>query len=382
MYIEIQKDVVQDAIEKRELDVNESMDFLIQMALCARQGKHIVSVPCLVSQTFQNDLSEVIGKGYVSSLNYFNQKRYSYGIYIDHLLVKCYISYTYDENLPSEIIQISPQLYCRLEPWVETYILTENLVDSAFYIHCAYYFANNVILNGRKNDHSFTFCFYPLMGGGATIDTVMKNEIEKGQHFCLSLVDSDKKYDGDTMIGETAYKLVELVKKENPLTCKVYVMEKVREIENLIPRMFVEEFGDNTGFIHIFDLNPSFFDMKVGLSLGELYDENVCDYWKSILNEPELFEERDNIVQHCTAKKEYDSQIKRKAPLKKGFGSGLLSLVIGDIDFSREMKKYNPRMIDALYNIKPDDLTANQNEEWLKIGRQMFSWTCCLKVKF
>ena len=51
MYIEIQKDVVQDAIEKRELDVNESMDFLIQMALCARQGKHIVSVPCLVSQT-------------------------------------------------------------------------------------------------------------------------------------------------------------------------------------------------------------------------------------------------------------------------------------------------------------------------------------------
>ena len=67
MYIEIQKDVVQDAIEKRELDVNESMDFLIQMALCARQGKHIVSVPCLVSQTFQNDLSEVIGKGYVSS---------------------------------------------------------------------------------------------------------------------------------------------------------------------------------------------------------------------------------------------------------------------------------------------------------------------------
>ena len=100
------------------------------------------------------------------------------------------------------------------------------------------------------------------------------------------------------------------------------------------------------------------------------------------MNEPELFEERDNIVQHCTAKKEYDSQIKRKAPLKKGFGSGLLSLVIGDIDFSREMKKYNPRMIDALYNIKPDDLTANQNEEWLKIGRQMFSWTCCLKVKF
>lgn len=382
MYIEIQKDVVQDAIEKRELDVNESMDFLIQMALCARQGKHVVSVPCLLNQTFYNDLSEVIGKGYVSSLNYFNQKRYSYGEFIAHLSVKCYVSYTYDNSLSSQIIQISPHLYSKFEPWVETYILTENLVDSAFYIHFAFYYANYVVLNGRKNDNSFTFCFYPLMGGGATIDTVMKNEIKKGQHFCFALADSDKKYDGDAMIGETANKLVELLKKEKPLNCHLYVMEKVREIENLIPKKFVEEYGDNTGFFQIFNLNPSFFDMKLGLTLGELYDDNVCNYWKELLNEANLFDERDNIIQQCATKKEYDTQIKGKAPLKKGFGSCLLSYVIGDIDFSKGMKKYKPRMMDALYNIKPEELTAEQKEEWCKIGQKMFSWTCCLKVKF
>lgn len=68
-------------------------------------------------------------------------------------------------------------------------------------------------------------------------------------------------------------------------------------------------------------------------------------------------------------------------PLKKGFGSSLLSLVVGDIDYEKDLKKYNPKMQDGLYHVIPSELTVEQREEWKNIGREIFSWTCCLKAK-
>lgn len=51
-------------------------------------------------------------------------------------------------------------------------------------------------------------------------------------------------------------------------------------------------------------------------------------------------------------------------PLKKGFGSSLLSLVVGDIDYEKDLKKYNPKMQDGLYHVIPSELTVEQREEW------------------
>ena len=96
------------------------------------------------------------------------------------------------------------------------------------------------------------------MGGGVTIEKVLHGEIKREQHFCLALADSDKKWDGDTNVGDTAQKMLDLMKNENPFNCKLYVMSKVREIENLIPRKFVEKFGDKTGFIDIFNYKIGF----------------------------------------------------------------------------------------------------------------------------
>ncbi len=48
MFIEINEDIIKDAIEKKDLPANTTKDLLIQMALCAKQGKHIVSVPCIL----------------------------------------------------------------------------------------------------------------------------------------------------------------------------------------------------------------------------------------------------------------------------------------------------------------------------------------------
>lgn len=383
MFIEINEDIIKDAIEKKDLPANTAKDLLIQMALCAKQGKHIVSVPCFLNnKAYCKSISDLIGKSYFAALDYFNHKRSGYGAVLNHLSVRGFITYEKTSVLPNNFIRIIPHKHSSFEPWVETHVLTENLVDSSFYIHLAYYYFNTEILTGRKRRFDFGYKFYPLMGGGVTIEKVLQGEIKREQHFCLALADSDKKWDGDTNVGDTAQKMLDLMERDHPFNCGLYVMSKVREIENLIPRKFVQKFGDNTGFHDIFNYNPSFFDMKIGLCLSELYHNKVCKYWKDMFNEPTLFQERTSIRQQCQNKKDYDKAVKGKAPLKKGFGSNLLSLVAGDIDYEKDLKKFNPKMQDDLFHVVPSDLTTEQQEEWKNIGQLMFSWTCCLKAKY
>lgn len=383
MFIEIEEDVIKDAIGKKDFDVNESMDLLIQMAMCARRGKHIVSVPCLLTnKAYRKDVVKLIGKGYFSALDYFNQKRIEFGQILRHLSVKVFITYEDASYLPNNSIRIIPHQVPNFEPWVETHVLTENLIDSSFYIHLAYYYFQTEVLGGRKGSSALGYKFYPLMGGGVTIEKVLQGEIVRGQHFCLALADSDKKYKGDIKVGDTAQKMIDLMNNVKPFNCSLYVMEQVREIENLLPRKIVEKFGDKTGFMGIFDLDPSFYDMKVGLSLTELYHQTVYEYWRNMFNDPTLFQERDRIKQQFPEKKKYDEKVKGKAPVKKGFGSNLLLKVIGNPDIDEELKRFKPKMVQDLFRVSPDDLTPEQQEEWKNIGQLMFSWTCCLKAKY
>lgn len=382
MFIEIKEDVIGDAIEKKEQDVNMSLDLLFLMALCAKQGKHIVSVPCLLTNAeVCKELSLIMGKGNFKALYNYNTVRYKYNNVIANLSIKCVISYIKQTQADEREIWVIPYEYPKFEPWIETHVLTENLADSSFYIHLAYYYADKFVFHGKAKETDFTFSFYPLMGGGVTIDKVLRVEIDRKQHFCLVIADSDKKWSGDTGYGDTAKNVVDTIEKYKPFNCRHYVMQRVREIENLIPRKFVEQYGDNNGFFGIFDYEPSFFDMKVELGLGELWHREVYRYWREILNDAMVFEEYNSIRQQCQNKKDYDKAIKGKEPLKKGFGNNLLSLVIGDIDYSKDIKKIKPKMNHALYHITPADLTLAQQEEWKNIGQQMFSWTCCLKPR-
>lgn len=382
MYIEIKEDIIKDAIDKKKQEVNESLDLLLLMALCAKQGKHIVSVPCLLtSANLSQELSVMIGKSNFAALNYYNRLRYKYGAVMEHLSIKCVISYEQQNLFDERIIWIMPCKNARLEPWIETHILTENLADSSFYVHLAYYYANTFIFQGKAKTSDFTFCFYPLMGGGVTIDKVLQVEIERQQHFCLVLVDSDRKRSGDTGYGETAQNVIDTIEKYKPFNCRHYVMQKVREIENLIPQKFVMQHGDKNGFLGIFNHDASFYDMKVGLGLGELWHCENFRYWRDMLGDSSIFQDYNSIRQQCQNKKAYDAAIKGKEPLKRGFGNNLLSLVIGDIDYLKDIKKFKPKINHALYQVTPQDLTPAQQEEWKSIGQLMFSWTCCLKPR-
>lgn len=374
MLIEIKEDIVDNAIEKKNADINGALDFLLMMALCVKQKKHIIFVPSLRSQGKKYDeLSSLLGKDNAAALNLFNMKMINPKQLMKFLTVKAVVSYENQKNtpeLPYREIWINPLDVSSFEPWVETFVLTENLLDSEFFSYIIRYY-----LKQNKFLKLFHTRFYALMGGGETIDKVLEKEIMLKQHFCLVLTDSDKKYPGGS-IGSTANGVCKQM-ETNPFNCGLYVMEHVREIENLIPKKIVQKYGQVNEF-DIFFKDPSFFDMKFGLRLSELYDDIVCNYWKELIINDGLFERRNQIKDAYPEKEEYDKAIKKELPLISGYGSNLLFLSLNKSNqFKRRLDSKND-----LYSIVSNDLNTFQRKEWNAIGRELFSWTCCLSVGY
>lgn len=373
MLIEINEDIIDAAIEKKDYEKNDALDLLLMMAYCCRHGKHIVRVPCLrTNKPKMKSLIGLIGLSNARTLNSLNDKVSGAKSLFDNLSVKAIISYNNPikttDNESCRIIWINPLEHTSFEPWIETHVLTENLIDSEFFSYIIRYFLKIKNLRDAKCN------FYPLMGGGDTMRKVLENEILISRHFCLTLADSDKLYPND-VIGSTANKVKELM-VQNPFNCGFYVMSNVREVENLIPRKIVEKLCVGKDF-SIFDKDPSFFDMKLGLCLVDLYRDEVCNYWRNLFQDPNLFQERDYIKARYNEKKQYDVEIKGKAALLSGFGSDILALALNK---SNKQKQRLDSKND-LYSITRKDLNTFQQREWEAIGKEMFSWTCSLKVQ-
>lgn len=218
------------------------------------------------------------------------------------------------------------------------------------------------------------------MGGGNTTSEVLRHEIENMQFFCLAIADSDRKYPND-VVGDTANKLINLIQTYNPIHCELYIMEKVLEIENLIPYSIITQYLAGQGFLNIFNHDASFFDMKCGLTLNCLYDDATCRYWENMLTDHINLTQRNKAKSHSMSKKEYNEFIeanKYKKTLLNGFGSDLLVKCIKNIDKSG---KINPKITNKLMNLEKKDLTNSQYEEWMKIGEKIFSWTCGMQSK-
>lgn len=76
-----------------------------------------------------------------------------------------------------------------------------------------------------------------------------------------------------------------------------------------------------------------------------------------------------------SSKESYNKASNGIKPIVKGYGSGLLSL---SLNKSEQIKKQLSSKND-LYSINSDDLNGFQKKEWTTIGRELLSWTCCLK---
>lgn len=374
MYIEICKDVIEDAIVKSELNVNNSLNLLQLFAIFSSKGNHIISVPCLLNNTALNkDLCRVMGASSVNMLKRSEKVFYMLQSIKPRLSAYCLITYS-DSNMQDDrAIVYNPIRMKDFEPYLRTKLVTENLLDSVFFNYVAHYYLRKTLFTG------VSIRFEATPGGGSTTCDVVKHEILEKRRFCLVIVDSDKKYPNQANYGDTAGKIVNVVNVHPSEVCKHYVMKRVMEVENLIPHRIVREYASDKTDNDILSRDVSFYDMKVGLTLKGLYNDEVYDYQKGVF--PELdYAPRDEAKSRSKCRDEYERYIDDhhlSNVLKHGFGSDLLKNVTSACDDSG-MVRY-PELAEEMRNkIRLEDLTAEQVEEWERIGECMFTWTCGL----
>lgn len=371
MYIEIANDIVEDAIGKATCDANDSLDLLTLFALNAQRGKHLVYVPCLHNNPETvRALTSIMGRSYVDFLR--QSERMYYQLAQIKALVSNYAVITFEkQGADSKAILINPIIERRFEAYNETHVITENILDSLFFKYIVKFFLREHAIRGCN------MCFFPVMGGGDTTADVLRHEIEEGRFLCLVITDSDRKYP-HSEYGQTAKKIRKVMECYNPFHCGLYVMDQVMEVENLIPFKVVEKAASNKGFSLIFEKDASFYDMKCGLTLNWLYDDEVCRYWSQQLYSEEIcFDQRNEARLHASNRKAYLSYIethKFKNQLTPGFGFDLLCRCTNDFDGNGN--RLDAHIKNDLMNVKRCDLTTFQLNEWLKIGRVLFSWTC------
>lgn len=360
MLIEIGKDIV----EKAEKGDEASLEILQQLAIAYKYGKHLIYIPiplliriCSISYLDKNVISIYkIIKGKASELGVLKQA-IGYSAIIT----------TLDPNNQNQL-WVHPARHCAMELYEETHLLVENLLDADFFRYVSKYYQDNHKLG------KCPICFFPLQGGGATIKDVYAEEMDLKQHFCLAIMDGDKKYPND-QYGQTSEELKQVHEKEEPLNCDYYRMEKVCEIENLLPLPIVQEYSNNNKKA-IFHLNPqlklSFFDMKKGFMCCNIKDECMYNYWQNIfIGHENLRSELEECYKKCLTEYQYKVSKETKNTCTKssnlidGFGSDLLKDILSDGTSIAKLKK-----------IKGYQLTDDQREEWESIGKLIFEWCC------
>lgn len=378
MYIEIGKDVVEDAIAKKNSAVNESLNLLLLFALFAQKGKHIVIVPCLANdKEMVESLSAIMTVSNLYKLRIAESK--SYLLPAIKAAVSEYSIVTYKDGtvVDSRAIVINPLRMSEFEPYLETRVITENLLDSIYFRFVARYYLRKNLFDG------ISISYDAIPGGGSTTCEAVRSELEKEKRFCLVIVDGDKKYPTQPRDpGSTAGKVEEVVKMYSSRTCKLHIMKEVMEVENLIPKRIVGKYATDKHGISILKSDFSYFDMKEGLTMKGLYNDDVYNYWKSSLTSDQK-DFRKEAKANTKTRKEYEQYIDDKKfnnVIINGFGSDLLKNVTcfrevtGGIPF--------PELMDEMLNkIMPADLTSYQEKEWNEIGHLMFSWTCGLSER-
>lgn len=373
MYIEIEEDIIKDAISKSNNAVNTSLDLLYLFALSAYKGRHYITVPCLVNnKDLCDNLQKIMSKRVLNMLRSVEREYVQWGMIKKNVVAYAEVTYKETKN-NNGIIVVNPLHESNFEPYTKCRVLTEHINDSAFFEYMVKLFKKTHNLSKCET------CYEPLMGGGSTTADILMHEACNREHFCLVISDSDKKHPkGDN--GDTAKKIMNTIDCLQPFNCFFYVMREVMEIENLIPlcALNVITKGRN-GFKKIFEKDPSYFDMKSGLNICNLFDDDTCSYWKEQLKgEAVDFSERDTAKKNSENKEEYLNEIKINHytnQLCAGFGTDLLEMSV-----LKDKNVAHPEVEEILNNIKAEDLTDAQLNEWNNIGQIMFSWTCCSKT--
>lgn len=358
MLIELCNDIANDACNGKK----KALEVLFYISMAYRMGKHLVFLPHSVVETIRkSQLPDNLRRLYTS----IGKQTSSLGILSRKISVKIVVTqkdYVGSEN--QKILVFNPYCNMQYELYEETHLLTENLQDSDFYLALVTYYKRKYRLN------SFAVCFFPLQGGGDTIRKFLENEIFLAQHACLAIVDSDKKYE-NAKKGDTYKKLKEVLERNKYEFCDLYCMDKVREIENLIPyRMLrdISQYKSNRLIKENFDFDMSYFDMKDGILAKQLSDTKFVSYWRNNLqvNHKSIA----SIIKYEVLAKTKRKKTKKsvKEVILPGFGSKVLEV------FLKNCRNNLMRTTD-------EDLTEAQRNEWENIGKTIFEWCCSNNIR-
>lgn len=181
MYIEISRELVTAA----ENGNRYAIEMLNRLALAVKYGKHIVFTGLRL-------LDRIIRLGVLDRNEKIQYQRirnqYSViGAICGKIDFKAVVLMRGENRRTRHRILINAIKAERLEVYEECHLLTENLQDGEFF---DYLVAEYVKTLGSKSSINYM----PQMGGGNTISKVYKMEIDRGQHFCVAVLDSDKKF--------------------------------------------------------------------------------------------------------------------------------------------------------------------------------------------
>lgn len=285
MLIEIGEDIVNYA----KIGDGDAVEALQKLAYASKYGKHVVFASIPMLQQITHDIKK-LDEASISIYKKVRDKAYKLQALRQKIKISAIVTFTKPQN--QNLLWIDPKSNKDFELYEETHLLSENLLDITFYIYVSKYYQST----NKLSKH--LICFYPLQGGGNTIKDVYKREVELKQHFCLAIMDSDKKYPHD-QCGQTSKELEQIHNTQNPFNCAYYIMNDVCEIENLLPQCLIAV-CDRNNKRKIFQLDPpldlSYFDMKKGLVPCQIKDENAYEYW---LEKLAKFEELKNKLENC-----------------------------------------------------------------------------------
>lgn len=239
----------------------------------------------------------------------------------------------------------------------ETRLLCENLSDCKFFAHVLdFYKVNNKLGKRMVNEYE------PMLGGGATLANVFEMIAKRQKQFCLTIADSDKYCPSQANNGKTAKdvedKYLELGK---PFNVYLYVLQKVCEIENLIPYSIVS-LCDKTQR----DFCLYYFDMKKGLSCCTIknYPE-ASNYWDGLLKGNRDYKSKMKKAKNCRKSCKNKGTNRCHFVIVKGCGSDILD-----------------RALTAKVDWAAHKPTGDQYDEWMAIGKLICEWTCaCKKIR-
>ena len=368
MYIEISRELVTSA----ERGNHYAIEMLVRLSLAIKYGKHIVFAGVRLLDRIINlpslDAHEKVQ---------YKKIRNNYsviGAICRKLDFKAVVLMRGDNCRTHHRILINASKAEKLEVYEECHLLTENLIDGEFFE----YLVTEYVKRLGTTTH---ICYMPQMGGGNTIARVYKMEIDRGQHFCLSVLDSDKKFPSASY-GDTCKALRSEDKDKylgdagsdgkHAFNCSYYVMDELRELENLIPIDVLKTVNNvkNSKLLQM-NFDMSYHDMKEGLLAAKINTGAYQTYLDSVFAfDAALVSDIDFYAQYrqqcCRCKEEYEKDCGR-IKLVDGLGSKIMDQVL---TFAKPALAANTFA----------KMSQSQQYEWLKIGKKVFEWSCCLNM--